>query len=1272
MMLFGFSARAGNITEEQARAKAQSFLKGRSSKAGGKRLAPARTPKGLRSATTGQEAVYVFNVGEQDGFVIVSGDDRSRSILGYADRGAYDAATVPAALNEMLTIYARQIELLAQSSSSASSASASHAPRRISGQMADVAPLLTTTWDQGTPYNAYCPTLNDQTALTGCVATAMAQIANYHKYPTTQVPSLAAYTSATNKINVAAWGATTFDWDNMLDSYSGTYTNAQKTAMATLMRYCGQAAQMDYGFGSGAYNGDALYAFKEKLGYNANAEFRLSSAYSSNSWENLIYKEIYSHRPVYYSALNGNAGKDVQGHAFVIDGYRADGNYFHVNWGWGGACNGYFCLFALNPDEPETEDVNDAGWHYQMLAIVGLSPETVERTKLTINVATSGTLATLIEEAVNGQGCNVNEVTDITVTGTINDQDLATLSSMCSGDYSLSTIDLGGADIEGGRIGDRMFYDRENLTAITLPATLQSIGFDAFNGCGLTSVTIGPRLTSIDASAFNISNIKDIYCYTKTPASSDEWSPAFFGEMPSEAVLHVLHGREGAFRTANGWETFPNIVGDLESTTLTFDITTDVTAGGSLADALQTAMTAAGCTDMADISRLTVTGNINHDDLEYIAEHLGRSLDVLDLGAATLENNNWGEDMFDFAGWLEFVLPESLERYEGWGFIKGHGNLKTIHIPDHFGYIPTQMLGGCSSLETVTGGDGLTGISGWSGSFARGCPNLKAPIIMNGLFLRLPMNTSGAYEVPGHATLLACTAMSEVQGLTSLTLPESITEIQPYVFAGDTNLRDIYYHAVEMPNTWDGAFGEGFDCSACTLHVYAEMVNLFQNDEHWKDFNIVGDLGEMPNTSPMNEADYADLCNIFQTLNGTKWRTRWHVSNNVQTVSRWHGVTFDEEGYVTAIDLRDNRLNGDISALTFTGLSRLTNLDLSGNALSGDIQGFAAKLPRGCTLNVERQDLGYIGEHTLYGLCNYGELPSIAYCQSGSGTLVQTLMGVGGYCLFHQENAADEPNWEAYIYANGNTTSQGKFSLPSPATVECFYPHHFTFTYKYEMGDANMDDVLNVLDLQSTLGYSNNQQYGLFNFCAADTYGQDKDINVQDIVTTVNMLLAQEGSDGMNVKTLGYARTTEGEACLIVEDGQLVLYTSKPVAALDLRLAGIGADDIVWKTEDMGFVVATKGQDDTHAIIYSMLPRQIEEGRTVIATFDENLRPRLVSALLSDIMARPVTLGGSIPTQLRRIAEEGAQAAYDLRGIEVNSPQQKGVYIVNGKKVVIK
>jgi hypothetical protein len=221
--------------------------------------------------------------------------------------------------------------------------------------------------------------------------------------------------------------------------------------------------------------------------------------------------------------------------------------------------------------------------------------------------------------------------------------------------------------------------------------------------------------------------------------------------------------------------------------------------------------------------------------------------------------------------------------------------------------------------------------------------------------------------------------------------------------------------------------------------------------------------------------------------------------------------------------------------------------------------------------------------------------------------------------------------------------------------MECVYPHHFAFTYNYKMGDANMDDNLNVLDLQTTLNYSNGQSRGLFNFYAADTYGQDDDINVQDIVATVNILLAQENNN------TGKATTRSGadvltEACVSVENGQIVLYTTKPVAALDLRLAGIAPDLLHWNTEALGFTTVTTSQaDGTHAIIYSMQPRQIEEGSTVIATFDAKINPILVSVVLSDNMARSINVGNSVSTGIRQLKGKvaGNWSLINLSGLRI-------------------
>ena len=360
----------------------------------------------------------------------------------------------------------------------------------------------------------------------------------------------------------------------------------------------------------------------------------------------------------------------------------------------------------------------------------------------------------------------------------------------------------------------------------------------------------------------------------------------------------------------------------------------------------------------------------------------------------------------------------------------------------------------------------------------------------------------------------------------------------------------------------------------------------------------------------------------------------------------------------------------------FKGMTRLTSINLSNNALTGDIQPLANSLPQGCKLNVERQDMGYQGEMTLYEACQFNDLPSIAYWRTDAGSMASTLIGVSNYCQFYHEGTDGGQYWDCYIHADGSTHNNFKFYWPSPATVECFYPQHFTFTYKYAMGDANMDDALNVLDLQATLNYSNGEQWGLFNFHAADTYGPDDDINVQDIVATVNLLLAQDAKNSAGARRQTVDNLVGNDACVRVENGQLVLYTTTPVAALDLRLSGIRPEQLRWNTEAMGFATAATAQSNgTRAIVYSLQPRQIEEGRTVLATCDAAANPRLSSVTLSDAKARAISVGALLPTGIdaAAVARPDTDKAYDLTGRRIDHTSiPKGVYVVNGKKVVVK
>lgn len=286
-------------------------------------------------------AFYVFNY-DGGGFVIVAGDDRAEEILGYGD-GYLDMEKIPANMRWWLSTYKEQIDFLFKNPGiKVKKLSESTSTLRASTV---VSPLLTCIWDQDAPFYNQCPTRSGVHCLTGCVATAMAQVMYYWKYPA-QAPALSAYTTSTRRISMPALSATTLDWNNMIDDYTGSYTNAQGTAVATLMLYCGQSCYMDYDTesngGSGAYTDDQLTGMKA-FGYNSGATYVQRANYTDAQWTAMMLEDLQAGRPILYGGDDG-----TYGHAFVVDGYN--GSKYHINWGWSGIDNNYFAISSFMID----------------------------------------------------------------------------------------------------------------------------------------------------------------------------------------------------------------------------------------------------------------------------------------------------------------------------------------------------------------------------------------------------------------------------------------------------------------------------------------------------------------------------------------------------------------------------------------------------------------------------------------------------------------------------------------------------------------------------------------------------------------------------------------------------------------------------------------------------------------------------------------------------------------------------------------------------------
>ncbi len=334
-------------------------------------LSPSTAAEVKANGTVVAPAYYVCNVGEGNGFVVVSGDDRFKEILGYSMSGAIDGSEeMPDGLKYWLDFLAAEMEA-AKTYYDANGIEALPQTRATAQpKHGDIAPLITTRWDQTAPYNDLCPMTANGRAVTGCVATGMAQIMNYHEYPVKGIGSNTNTYFANQTINFAE---TTYDWANMTDTYGLTSTEAQKTAVATLMAHCGCATNMRYTAEvSGTPNIAAGIALVNHFGYNPNMHYAGRDQMSSGAWKALLLQELDAKRPMPYSGMTG--ADNAEGHFFICDGYEAATGKFHFNWGWSGRYDGYYEISALEPGTGGT-GAGTGSFNYYQSVIVGVQPE---------------------------------------------------------------------------------------------------------------------------------------------------------------------------------------------------------------------------------------------------------------------------------------------------------------------------------------------------------------------------------------------------------------------------------------------------------------------------------------------------------------------------------------------------------------------------------------------------------------------------------------------------------------------------------------------------------------------------------------------------------------------------------------------------------------------------------------------------------------------------------------------------------------------------------
>lgn len=485
MSLVVMQATASPVDVLTARSIAQKFSQTISN--GGPQRAPQHGNANLvhtelNPAKPGCAFYYIFNT--TDNYIIIAGDDRAYEVLGYGD-SPIDMSNIPDGMQYWLDCYKQDMEYLhAHPALEVMSTPVTH--RVPTWNMPSIEPLLTALWDQSYPYYIQCPVYDGSYSLTGCAATSLSMICYYWKYPTEITSTIASYTTSSLHMTLEPLSPTTFDYNNMLDRYRGNYSTDQANAVAHLMRYVGQAERMDYTPSASGVGANDIARAVKTLGFDNDASLVYKDNYSDEKWAGMIQEELASGRPLEYCGFGG-----MSGHAFNVDGYDADRDMYHVNWGWSGSGNGYFMLNGFR----------GGGTTYRtgQLMVIGLQPPATEPT---IRVRTTPLEIMALAEKSSS--------TTFIVKGSLLTNDVTLTLDDPSGVYTLSANRVSLSEASSGKTV-RVTYSPNYSGTHDATITLKSAGAEektfTIHGTATleTYVPVMLNATNVTSSSFDIS-----------------------------------------------------------------------------------------------------------------------------------------------------------------------------------------------------------------------------------------------------------------------------------------------------------------------------------------------------------------------------------------------------------------------------------------------------------------------------------------------------------------------------------------------------------------------------------------------------------------------------------------------------------------------------------------------------------------------------------------------------------------------------------------------
>ena len=456
----------------------------------------------------------------------------------------------------------------------------------------------------------------------------------------------------------------------------------------------------------------------------------------------------------------------------------------------------------------------------------------------------------------------------------------------------------------------------------------------------------------------------------------------------------------------------------------------------------------------------------------------------------------------------------------------------------------------------------------------------------------------------------------------------------------------------------------------------------------------------------IDAADYEALKVLYQATNGGAWTNKtWRIGSNAVTSTGWPGVTFDEEGHVLAIELQNNNLRGNLPTEGME-MKSLRTLNLSGNSLNGDVAAFCKLLPALETLNLGynlfTELTGVLPAHiTSLNLQNQREGYSLSTFTQQEWAMGDKLADIklGSLIAYDHQNQNFEAHPTLRIYTTDNNSYVGEMIYSDGA-----YRYSLSGTYNYASGtefcirssggvaqnnrlrakltwtkgDVNADASVDVLDAQQTLNYIMGTQNGNFNYPAADTY-EGGGINVQDVVATINIFIGSNDNADRKSLMAAQRRWTEsmGEGAsthnvLSVEDGALWLDASDQVAALDITLAGVRANDVKLAMSKQRYQLVTHNTANGVRVVIISTTGDIISGRTKLLRLAKPAR--VEQAMAADIDAQPVGVafdGQTTDIDAITTDADSRDAVYSIDGRKLNGVAGEGIYIVNGKKKAI-